>query len=1457
MFRFISKRALSLLYIFMADIKENDSIKYKFGENEIDLKRYIYNIDRNVASYLQSKNWTSEQKQEFMSAYNQYFEGLKDQLANNTNRFTTNSFGAIVDSTGALFDTDSFEGSDAYYNSKGEQITAQDYNALRQRKQKKYQTFQANQQVASYFDKVGRGLLKKVGEEAPKKEETPSTAFDISKHGFVKYWGDRYNPEGGTFDGTAVLELDPLVDGKRERTNRTARLKQDFADYIAQLGEHDFSGTRYKTRDDYVEAMNKVIGRLDDGLGEDDLLELGQAGMTREFLNPFLSTEKTVTVSDADKAAEDAKKKADVELAEKKAREEAMRKFIENQQTLSTQSIGNSYSDNNWFTVEIPYNEKWYNHDGTFNNEEFLDTLPKDANLASMINSFISDPYNIKWGNQRYALLKYIVDSGKAQPITNNASLQGFYYIPRASDRAKATALVYNPNTQQMFETFIGNTHLWDSIMADFKRNQGWLDPTSPYMRKEGGILYAQQGANLGQDVANYIGSLSRQNLEERANKAGKTANQQKASERYINADNASYINPDAGFTDVEWSRLIAGGADIVSALSAWAPGAGTAISLGTGLGSTAANLYADINDDSVSAWDATKNTFLNLGMDLVGLVPGGGAASKFAKIGKNLVKVAPKVLALIGTAGHALNTPQYINSWSKLSSDEKLDAQDWNNILSSIQAILGPAAGIGQYAKNKGLYGKNKATKAYKADTGVTNSDKVAVKMLDNTGKEKTVLFEGDDAVAIRRAQESGKLDDLKAVTVDKFEDLDGWKLQESSFSFLKRPKLSTDLNELSPIGYKPTNVNDLVLDVTTRHGDDFARVRGFHDDITSFHTPGRRWQDIDDAYVESQMIPLKSKSDAYQRMYDYTQKKSADLDTQIATASNNLSTAKSGGSNKTSAELDVLVQQMKRDKSNGVHINKQNEIISSQNNLVLAQKEIASAERKIRSLEKQEIAATTETSRVAIRNQIEDAKLAKETAAKKAQDAQKVIDDNTKWLNNNSDARLAQLEAEQLSVKSLEDAVQKLKDDKVKYDKYTEDGKTKLREDFESRYPTDADGNITMKDPNTGREIVRNFKEILEKYKIRHKKGGTIKPIYKYFMGSSITKPFVEEVQSTPSQETYNTYWDTFFTHSIPRALYANTVNKNITKKAIQAETPFYQKPYQQQVSKVVSSLEDEARTNQTRGLMNSLTSKMYTSDINPWLAGRLEGLLKTEEIAAQNSAKSNQIRRASEEQARQQINENAKFRHDASQQNILSGLKTLANISAHERAYLNKQHEIVDTAWKERQFKLDQKMQEEQAKQKQENESFEKQYNTIKRSEYVTDNLATLDPTLNPEGIQLYQQVKEGKLQPSEIAKDPAKYQLFTQTYKRAQELELEEHRISLGIPESKWATVRGVSQGDPITIYKKGDKLKIQNSKVRTKNADRFAKQIKSDLDRNEKVLARLSKSLYSYINSKII
>ena len=251
------------------------------------------------------------------------------------------------------------------------------------------------------------------------------------------------------------------------------------------------------------------------------------------------------------------------------------------------------------------------------------------------------------------------------------------------------------------------------------------------------------------------------------------------------------------------------------------------------------------------------------------------------------------------------------------------------------------------------------------------------------------------------------------------------------------------------------------------------------------------------------------------------------ADYDSKITTADTNLANAKTSGSNKTSAELDNQLQQMRKDKANGVHAAKQNEILNSQNNLTLAQKELASAERKIKRLEKMELAAKSETTRNAIRDQIKDTQVIREAAARKIENTQKIIDDNTKWLADNDDAKLLALENEFNSIKALEDISKNLKADKAKWDKYTDTGKTKLREDFEANYPVDANGNITIKDPNTGREIVRNFNAILQKYNIKHKQGGVLNmtKVRSFGTGGSWRKNIQDNLNAVNTDD-----WDQF---------------------------------------------------------------------------------------------------------------------------------------------------------------------------------------------------------------------------------------------------------------------------------------------------------------------------------------
>ena len=282
----------------MADEKNKNSVKYKYGESELDLDRYIKNLDHNVQGYMDSQNWNEGQRQEFMNAYKQFFNGFKEQRDNNNNRFYTDSFGTIMDTQGILSDVDSPDGTDYYYDSKGNQISNTDYDALKARKQKNYSTFSANQQVSKYFGLVGKSLLKKMQEETPEPE--PSSEFDMNKHGFVKYWENKY----GGFDGDSVLNLDALNDGVRSRTNRTERLKQELNQYKNQLGDYDFSNSLYKTREGYLNAMSEVIKTLDNGLDTDDSLDLSRLGISSSFLQPFLSTDSVVSKTPEQIAAE-------------------------------------------------------------------------------------------------------------------------------------------------------------------------------------------------------------------------------------------------------------------------------------------------------------------------------------------------------------------------------------------------------------------------------------------------------------------------------------------------------------------------------------------------------------------------------------------------------------------------------------------------------------------------------------------------------------------------------------------------------------------------------------------------------------------------------------------------------------------------------------------------------------------------------------------------------------------------------------------------------------------------------------------------------------------------------------------------------------------------------------------------------------------------------------------------
>ena len=672
--------------------KPKERVKYKFGQSDIDLTNYIHNLGTNVQSYLNSKNWNDGQKQEFMNAYNRYLTGLQDQLANNTNRFTTDDFGSIIDSTGALSNTDNDDidpvGSEYYYDDKGNRITTDDFNALKKRKQKNYNTFSANREVATYFNAIGNALRSK----QPTKEQT-SNAFDLSKHGFLADWTRINNPAGGNLNLDPYLEKDAVDEatGKRGTTNRAAYLKEQIENYINNIGDYDFSSTPFKDRDTYVSRLRAAAENLGNGYNSEDVIALNQAGIGNEFLSKFFSTgteEPQAKQSELERQAEQSAQ----ELAQRR-RDDELRAVIEEEKqdqynrqrdaffadyqkqnpfnsTIKSQAIALSYNPNTM------YDRAATKYGVDRSNTEALQSAVKEYINFPQLAAAIRGKEHILQG-QKDVTAAHIANNldwaAQSNLLTDKIGDTGYYIVPGSENYDNWSYIAYNPITRHYEEqSMLLNEELkkkmayaeYDRRNKDVQKHQlgGLLKYTEEYQKK------AQKEAE------------KQQRIDQKVEETGKTREQVEAAERRPMEE---------GFSTIDKVRLGTAAADAISAAAAFIPGYGTVASGVLGIGSTLTNIGADIADESMSGWDVAGNALYGLGMDVVGLIPGMGATGKAAKI----VRVLKPVSKLAMRTLQAYGMVHSADAFNKLMSNPSdMSADDWRNLVTGLQAISGEA---------------------------------------------------------------------------------------------------------------------------------------------------------------------------------------------------------------------------------------------------------------------------------------------------------------------------------------------------------------------------------------------------------------------------------------------------------------------------------------------------------------------------------------------------------------------------------------------------------------------------------------------------------------------------------------------------------------------------------------------------------------------------------------------
>ena len=96
--------------------------------------------------------------------------------------------------------------------------------------------------------------------------------------------------------------------------------------------------------------------------------------------------------------------------------------------------------------------------------------------------------------------------------------------------------------------------------------------------------------------------------------------------------------------------------------------------------------------------------------MDIVGLIPGGGAAAKGTKITRSILKTLPKVALAVSASQAFNNREEILASLDKATSNPKdMNVGDWQNLAQALSLVAGGSQVAGAAINKRRLQNKNK----------------------------------------------------------------------------------------------------------------------------------------------------------------------------------------------------------------------------------------------------------------------------------------------------------------------------------------------------------------------------------------------------------------------------------------------------------------------------------------------------------------------------------------------------------------------------------------------------------------------------------------------------------------------------------------------------------------------------------------------------------------------------
>lgn len=1442
--------------------------KYNFGGHELDAKLYLQNIRDNAETFLNSKtDWTPEQKEEWKHAYTNFTNALQEDINNGGGRFSTDEFGTITDTKGEFSNTDS---DNYYYNNKGQQISQEDYDALKERKQGKYQAFEANRQFASYANQIGKGLREALA--AKNKTSDDTNGFDYAKNGFDAYWQKKYNPAGTAND------LQPYwnKDKEGEYTNRVAETMADLDDYMSKQEMNDDVKAAYTNYRNILGQYNPSDKNFNLDTWKNNMIlaasRAGISGWNNGYFN--IGSQSTTPAEDKkseafdinnDQAVIDKYKLADQIAAHPEQREHlldlARRQYnqesqnmtdeyntaIKQQQEIANNKIWQQYLANEGkgyanvskrnFGTEV-FGNGWQNGNTDF---EYASGTSQEA-MRRLQNAF-------KTGNRKGDFLRTAINltvNGGKQKISNLGEALAYYkpLLDKTQGGWDQFEKVQDAAGNEIYKLKGSENAKGQPLYIWFKNGKAHAYRDDPYsVRKAQVISRAQLGMKL-QTKAEKEAAKEKENK-----KALSNPNTPEDKKRQI----AGQRKPgDTEFTATDIARISAAGMDVASALSAFVPVYGTAISAGTGLISSLTNFGADMSDKSISAGDMWKNLGANIAMDAVGLVPGFGTSGKAGKITKTLIKYVPKIVTAL-SAANALS-PESRASWAKLASKESLTVKDWQNIAAGCSALAGVSRGaVGHF--NARTMAKGTKTK----DFNITASDgkqyKVTAEQLETLKKQKSLEDVNKEFKKLHPDAElssffrNGKWQQLRHLHFNNPQ-------VKSVYDFSRLNNQGTFSNSNIWKIARENNLRGISLDVKNPYKNSLLKQP------TSSSSPKRKYERPRATAKSKQQIfnsPLNNSPERYNYVRRSVQSNTGDeVKTWRDIFTKNNFYFKEGGS----------VQKL----ANGNNINgnpaKQNSVGYADDynwNTDVFSKNL---DHILGSLKQYKDGYANWL------NTMQDLHYNDYTNASK-QDYLNTNAYNNITVGQYQDKYKAGYENEwdvspegndpdglgynTLGIKSAQDS--------GKFGIVSGHANSGDWLGNGNMYKTDNSfGGITDARRLLGREGDFNDEQ-LKQYQQKFKEQGYdfyLDPNTKYYKLKPYTNPSkttVVDENNKPKQPNNFSLKDVINKMDvtdkwgIPRAMYADITNRKVTDML--KKQPILYDP-QEDHRYVQSDLDAEMNGQQAAAQLTRTASHPITSDGNLQSMLQLEAAAKGNDAVTAGRQQSNQRLREMQEQAWQQEVANHTNRHDVAMKNRESLYNTANENKALEAAYLNQKFTVWDALAQEKEFK--DKSDYEQMRARADQFAQGDINNAIK---YGLSNYAA-KYGLTPEDVSLWNKVyTDGTVKLDDIQKDPIKLRQWNKVLSATRQIQQDLLGEYYGIPKSRYWTIRQSipsynysikvkkdKKGAKLNLRKvreaaKGEKLAVAQLKAQTADADRFYKTTKDHIDRMYAAINRLT------------